>query len=54
MSVSARITAIHLIENMERNDVYCKKLGLSDESCLRGKRTNMPTKAHKCSKPDCN
>ena len=30
MSVRVRIATIRLIEKMERNDAYCKKLGISD------------------------
>ena len=54
MSVSARITAIHLIERMEQNDTYCEKLGLSDESSLRGERIDKAKNGQRCCKPDCN
>lgn len=32
MPVKSRIAAIRLIEKMEKNAAYCKKLGLSDVS----------------------
>lgn len=36
MSVRVRIATIRLNEKMERNDAYCKKLGISDASRFNG------------------
>lgn len=40
MSVRARIETIRLMEKMEQNKAYCKKLGLGDVSKLHGEVVN--------------
>ena len=40
MSVRVRIAAILLLEKMEQNEAYCKKLGLGDVSKLHGEVVN--------------
>lgn len=39
--IEKRVRMIRLVERMNKQDVYSRKIGLIDESCFQGKRVKI-------------